>query len=212
MRRPLLAITALAFALAGPAAAWVGPEQKRGDLDGDGVPEIVKAQRVGLQTKVVVEDTCHGALRQRRIAGPQDNLALLRLKQVDPLPGRQVFVDLRSGAKAVLGEARLVAWRRKGTDACGGPHSLFAYKTDHHTRTPRGGSGDIASFDVRLRELKRAYRGPEIKLEERFYRPGEPAVSPGSIRKLTYWRYSAHFDRYIKYFTRLRYLTRLPAP
>jgi hypothetical protein len=202
----------LAFAC--PAAAWLGPEEKRGDLDGDGVPETVKALRVDLkgvadrfdQTKVVVEDTCHGALRQRRIAGPQDNLALLRLKQVDPLPGRQVFVDLRSGAKAVLGEARLVAWRRKGTDACGGPHSLFAYKTDHHTRTPRGGSGDIASFDVRLRELKRAYRGPEIKLEERFYRRGEPAVSPGSIRKLTYWRYSAHFDRYIKYFTRLQYL------
>ena len=217
MRR-LIFTTVLSLGLAAPALAYVGPEERRGDLDGDGKAEVVKSLPVKVRgapdfqrTRIVVEDECDGALRRQRIAGVQDNLALLRLKRADTSRGREVFVDLRSGASGRLGEARVVAWRTNGRDACGAPRNLFAYDTDRHTRTPRRGTGDIFSFAVSLRDRVKAYRGLELALEERFYRRGDPAVY-GSIRKRTYWRYSRKTDRYVRYATRVKYLRQLQRP
>jgi hypothetical protein len=203
-----LALTsALALLLAAPAYGFLGPKEVHGDLDADGQLETVRAVRVDLpgvddqfdQTAIEVSDNCGSkGTVTRRIAGPQDNLVLLRLKRADTRRGLEVFADVRSGVAGRLGEARLVAWR--GCE----PHELFGYKSDHHTRTPRGGNGDISAFFVSIRNIKKRYRGLEIALNERFNRPGEPTCC-ASISKVTYWRYSRARDRYVRYRTKLRY-------
>jgi hypothetical protein len=197
----------LVSALAAPAYGFLGPKTVHGNLDADGAAETVRVVRVDVpgvedrfdRTAIEVTDEC-GAKGQvtRRVAGPQDNLVLLRLKRADTRKGREVFADLRSGAAGRLGEARLVAWR-----GCA-PRKLFAYDSDHHTRTPRRGNGDISAFTVRVRDITRRYRGLEIALNERFNRPGEPSCC-GSISKTTRWRYSRKRDRYIRYRTVIRY-------
>jgi hypothetical protein len=198
----LAVLLLLLLALAGPASGFLGPKTVKGDLDADGKAETVRAVRVDLpgvkdefdQTAIEVADDCG----TKRIAGPQDNLVLLRLKRADTRPGREVFADLRSGAAGRLGEARLVAWRK-----CA-PRNLFAYDSDHHTRTPKRGNGDISAFLVKVRNLTRRYRGLEVSLNERFNRPGEPSCC-GSISKTTRWRYSRKRDRYVRYRTVVRY-------
>jgi hypothetical protein len=201
LRRPLLT-AGLTLAFVAPAAAFLGPQQKSADLDGDGTAETVRAVRIPVpgvtdrrfdQTAVEIAASC----ATRRIAGPQDNLALMRLRNADARKGREVFLDLRSGAAGRLGEARVVAWR-----GCK-PRQLFRYKSDHHTRTPRGGSGDIAAFGAGYRKRRRS-RVLDVVLKEDFQRRGEPACC-GSIHKTTLWRYSASLDRYFHYRTRVRY-------
>lgn len=206
MRR--LAPTAvLTLALAAPAAAFVEPVTVRGDLDGDADRETVRVRPVGpagsfQRTQVRVTDTCPGAV-DRRIAPIHDNLETLLLRRADRRRGSEVFVVLRDGARGALGGARLVAWRPRSGQPCRAPKPLFAYDTDRHTRTPRGGSGDIAFFRARLRDVTRRYRGPEVALDERFARPTDPP-NFGSIKKVTYWRYSAKADRYLHYRTVVR--------
>ena len=205
MRRPLLG-TAFLLAFAAPALGWLGPTEKHADLDGDGSAETVKTVRIPVpgvtdqhfdQTAVEIDATCKGAPVTKRIAGPQDNLVLMRLRNADGRKGREVFVDLRSGAAARLGEARVVAWRH-----CK-PRQLFRYKTDHHTRTPRGGNGDITGFKAGYRKRKGSPR-LDVVLKEQFLRKGEPLCC-GSIRKTTIWRYSAARDRYFRLSSKVRY-------
>ena len=211
MRRVALA-TGLALALAAPALGYLGPETRRGDLDGDRQDETVRAVRVDVAgvedmfdaTAIEVGDSCPGGPVNRRIAGPQDNLALLRLRRADTRRGNEVFVDLRSGAAGRLGEARLVAWRRRAGFPCREPRDLFKYLSDRHTRTPRGGNGDISSFLIRLRDVTRRFRGLEVALDERFTRRRDPLCC-GSIQKVTYWRYSRARDRYVRYRTVVKY-------
>jgi hypothetical protein len=200
--RRLLLTAALLLGLAAPALGWLGPAEKRADLDGDGTAETVRAVRVPVegvtdehfdQTAVEIAASC----ATRRIAGPQDNLGLMRLRNADGRRGREVFVDLRSGASGRLGEARVVAWRN-----CK-PRQLFRYKTDHHTRTPRGGNGDITGFAAGYRR-RRGSSALDVVLKERFLRKGEPECC-GSIAKTTVWRYSRSRDRYLRLSSRLHY-------
>jgi hypothetical protein len=208
--RRLLLTAALLLGLAAPALAWLGPTEKHADLDGDGSAETVKAVRIPVpgvtdhhfdQTAVDIDATCQGAAVTRRIAGPQDNLVLMRLRNADGRKGREVFVDLRSGAAARLGEARVVAWR-KGTP-CSKPRQLFRYRSDHHTHTPAGGNGDITGFDAGYRRRKGS-SALDVVLKERFLRKGEPECC-GSIAKTTVWRYSRSRDRYFRLSSRLHY-------
>ena len=209
MRRVALSAV-LACLAAVPAAAFVRPVTVRGDLDGDRPAETVQAMRVDLEdvedafdrTAIRVTDTCRGRRIARRVAGPQDNLATLRLRSVDPRRGKEIVVDLRSGASGRLGEARVVAWRRGGPD-CRRPRSLFAYLSDRPTRAPRGTTGEVAFFGVRLRELERRYRGTELVLVERFLKRGDPACC-GSVTKTTSLRYSRARDRYVPYRSTVR--------
>ena len=209
MRR--LALTAaIACVAVTPAAAFVEPVTKRADLDGDRELETVRAVRVDLEgvddafdrTAIRVSDTCRGRPIARRVAGPQDNLATLRLRAVDPRPGREILVDLRSGASGRLGEARLVAWRRGGV-SCRRARSLFTYVSDRPTRSPRGATREVSFFSVRLRDASRRYAGTELVLSERFLRRGDPACC-GSVRKTTLLRYSRPRDRYVPYRTTVR--------
>src|SRR4051794_40624735 len=178
--------------LAAPAGAWLGTQRKSADLDGDGSAETVRSVRIHVSgvtdrrfdsTAVDIVDTCNGKTSAKRIARPQDNLALMRLRDADGPPGREVFLALRpaaaaprgsgvvrrlrgpkgggagevslgrpSGAAPRVGEARVVAWR-KGPP-CSTARALFGYKSDRHTRTPRGGTGDIAAFNARYRKRR----------------------------------------------------------
>ncbi len=204
MRR-LALVALLACLAAAPAAAFVGPVTRRGDLDGDRALERVEAVRVDLEgvddafdaTAIRVTDSCRGRPVRQRVAGPQDNLATLRLRPVDPRPGREIIVDLRSGAAGRLGEARVVAWRRGGA-SCRRARSLFAYRSDRPTSSPPGATDEVSFFGIRLRDASRRYAGMEIVLSETFLRRGEPGCC-GSIRKSTLLRYSRARDRYLPY-------------
>ena len=213
MRRLLLAIP-LSLALAAPALAFVGPEQRSGDLDGDGGAETARAARVDLpriddqfdQTDVRVSDSCGGQAIDQRILGPQDNLAVLRLRAADTRPGREVFADLRSGASGRLGEAGIVAWREARGLPCRVPRRLFFYESRNPTREPRGTKG-VTSFGVSLREQTRRYRGLEVTLDERFSGLTDPGYC-GLTQKMTRYRYSGRLDRYVRYQTRIKSLRR----
>jgi hypothetical protein len=210
-----LALTAVFMLVAvAPASGWLGPKQKSGDLAGDGSTETVRSVRVPVPgvtdqhfdaTAVQIESVCNGVPVTKRIAGTQDNLGLLRLRNADGRKGREVFVDMRSGASARLGEARVVAWR-KGSP-CSRARQLFRYKTDHHTRTPRGGNGDITGFSAGYRRRKGS-KALDVVLKEQFLRKGEPLCC-GSIRKTTFWRYSASLDRYFVLRSQVKYGKRI---
>ncbi len=200
-------VLAFVLALALPAAAYVANPPVKGDLDGDGDSETVRTVRVDVKgvanrfdrTKVEVEDTCEGAPLARRIAGPQDNLANLKLKNVDRRAGREVFADLRSGAAGRVGEARVVAWR-----SCA-PRNLFRYLSERPTRRPRGATGDVATFLISVREISRRRPGLEIALDERFLGRSDPPCC-GSFSKVTYWRYDADRDRYVRFRSKVSWI------
>jgi hypothetical protein len=212
--RRLALIAALALVLVVPASAFVEPITKRAELDGDPGTETVVvrphrppgAQDTFERTQVRVRDTCPPGPIDRRIAPIHDNLERLRLRRADRRPGAEVFVVLRDGARGVLGEARLVAWRPDPA-ACRREKPLFVYDSDRHTPTPRGGTGDIAYFDARMRERESRFAGPEIVVDERFLRRGDPPFF-GSIRKLTFWRYHLGRDRYVRYDSKVSRLRR----
>ena len=209
MRR--LALTAAIVCLGiAPAAAFVEPLTLRGDLDGDPAPEKVEVVRVDLEgvadpfdrTAVRVTDTCGTRSVTRRVAGPQDNLTRLRLMRVDPRPGREIVVDLRSGSSGRLGEARVVAWRSTSS-GCRRARPLFAYFGTRPTAAPRGATREVSFFRLRLREASRRHRGTELVLVERFLRRADPPCC-GSILKTTLLRYSRARDRYVRLRTSVR--------
>jgi hypothetical protein len=201
MRR-LALCTALAIVLAAPAFAFVKPITREANLDGDPGTErvLVRPDRPRddfQRTQVRVRDACQGGTVDRRIAPIHDNLERLRLRRADGRPGAEIFLVLRDGARGVLGEARLAAWR-PNPRGCPKDKPLFVYDSDRHTPTPRGGNGDISFFDARMREREDRFDGPEIVVDERFLRRGDPPFA-GSIRKLTFWRFHAGRDRYVRY-------------
>jgi hypothetical protein len=200
-----LILTALLLCLtAAPAAGFVKAVTLTADLDGDPGLEKVEAYRVDLpdvedrfdQTAVRVSDTCDGKVVTRRVAGPQDNLVALRLKPLDSRKGREIFVDMRSGASGRLGEARVVAWRKDGS--CRRASPLLTYKSDRPTTPPSGATREVSFFSLKAKELSRRYRGTELRLVEQFLKHGEPGCC-GSIRKTTLLRYKRSKDRYVPF-------------
>jgi hypothetical protein len=200
-----LGLTALLLlAVAAPAAAVVEPLVKHANLDGDSAKETVRVSSIGpksgfQRTQVRVADSCPAAVN-RRIAPVHDNLQTLRFVHADRRRGAEIFLVFRDGARSALGEARLVAWRPHPGEQCRAPKALFDYDTDRHTRTPKGGNGDIAFFEASIRNITKRYRGPEIAIDERFTTASDPP-SFGSLKKVTYWRYSQKRDKYVRYET-----------
>jgi hypothetical protein len=212
VRKPAL-VFALAVTLCAPALAFQGPVTRQANLDADAAEETVRSVRVDIpgvadefdRTEIRVSDTCGSTSVDRRIAGPQDNLAKLRLRRIDTRRGAEVFVDLRSGAAGRLGEARVVAWRARSGAVCRRPRNLFRYRADRPTRRPRGTTGDVSTFSVRVVERAARYRAREVVLSEFFLAESDPTCC-GSVKKTTYWRYSRRRDRYVRYRTKLRRL------
>jgi hypothetical protein len=208
--RKLLALPLLALAVAAPAGAFVKPVTKRANLDEDSFKETIRVRPIGPEggfqrTEVSIADSCPAAV-DRRVMPVHDNLELLRLWRVDRRKGYEVFVVMRDGARSALGEARLISWRPRAGQQCRAARTLFDYDTDRHTRTPAGGTGDIALFNARLRNVTSRYRGPEIVIDERFSAASDPP-NFGSLKKVTYWRYSPKRDRFVHYRTLTRRLS-----
>ena len=204
-RFALLAAAAIAAATAASALAFYEPFERRGDLDGDPVVEQVRTAPYPVRgeqwTQVRVIDDCpNGAVVNRRISGVEESLGHLRLLKADTIAGREVFVDLRSGASGRAGEARLVAWRRRG--ACSAPRRLFGYDTERSSRPPRGALRGASSFAARVTNADRRFRGREVVLDEFFITRGGAGCCP-SFRKRRYLRYDRRADRYRQYRTRV---------
>lgn len=211
MRPPVLLIL-LALVFAAPAAGFFEDRSLSGDLDGDGTPETVRTVRVVAdpatgpddetdRVKVNVADTCP---TDTTVTGVQDSVGFMRLVAADTRPGRELSVDLRSGASARAGEYRLVAWRLDPA-GCGTRRNLFRYLSEKPTRRPRGTLGP-ASFGVTVKELERGFRGKELVLSEGWLRRGDSFCCP-SVVKRSYYRYDSARDRYGRYKVRLRTLT-----
>jgi hypothetical protein len=195
-------------AAAAAAVAFYEPAEVSGDLDGDPGAETARTVRYEdpdepafERTTVNVSDTCASGPVDRRVAGPQDSLARLKLVRADTRPGKDVYVELRSGVTGRSGEARLVAWRPTGAEPCVEPRHLFRYDAERPTRRPQGASY-LANFAVVLRDLRRSFEGREVRLHESFARRGEGACCP-SIEKRSYYRYSRTDDRYRRYATKV---------
>ena len=210
VRKLALAAPLAVLASAGPAAALSLPGPERVELDGDAGRESV---RIGAGTPtpgdssggvaVSISDRCPAGRVDVPVAGPQEEPARLSYPSADTRRGREVFADLRSGARRALGEARLVAWRRARGPFCRRPRELFGYSTDRPTRSPRGTTREVTSFTVRVARLSRRFRGREGELVEQFRRPSDPPNS-GSMQKRSRYRYSRRRDRYVRYSVRVR--------
>jgi hypothetical protein len=206
----LTALTvALVALMCASAAAVFEPTERIGDLDGDMDNELVRAvdpDGRGERTQVNISDECDsGGATDRRVAGPEESLASLKLVRADLARGSEVFVELRSGASGRNGQARVVAWRPRSETSCRRPRYLFRYESRRPSRPPRGAS-EYANFAAAVRNVTRRYRGREVLLDELYVTRRLPAGCCPSYRKRRYFRYSVARDRYVVYRTRLKRL------
>ena len=208
--RLVLVTAAFGAMTAASALAFYEPFEKGGDLDGDPGVESARTAPVivsGEQwTEVRVSDACpDGTTTDRRISGVEESLGHLRLVEADTVAGREVFVDLRSGASGRAGEFRLVAWRP--AVPCPAPRTLFSYATERSSRPPRGALRGASNFRALVRNVERRFPGREVVLDEFFVGRGGAGCCP-SFRKRRYFRFDRRSDRYKRYRTRV---TRLRA-
>jgi len=201
MRRVATAVlTLLLFAV--PAEAVFERHSRTGNLDGDPVRETARTVKVTQRgfdrTAVSIHDPCpSGRPYSRRVTGVEDSLARLKLKRADTRAGREVFVELRSGAAGRSGEARVVAWRHPEGETCGVPRRLFKFESEHAGPEPVPGSY-LANFGTRVRNASERYAGREVVLDQFWARPGEGACCP-TIHRRIWHRYSRSRDRYVVY-------------
>ena len=201
----------LAACVAGPAAAVYEPLSLSRDLDGDGDTDTVRtvdASGDGPLTAVNISDECgDGSTTDVRVTGAQDSLARLKLYPADTRPGREVFVDLRSGAAGRVGEARLVGWRPpSGASTCPRPRTLFRYRSTNPSSPPRGAS-ENSSFAAAVRNVERRFAGREVILDEFYVTEEIPAGCCPSFRKRRFFRYSSSSDKYVRYRTQVTRLS-----
>ena len=211
----LAALTILAvLALAPSASAFYEAISLSRDLDGDGTNETLRTARVQADpsqppddevdgTRIEVVDDCAGRERATPISGVEEAVGFIRAVKADTRPGREAFIDLRSGASGRAGETRVVAWRL-GADGCRARRNLFLYRGERPTRRPRG-TLEAVGFGLVIRELEARYRGRELVLQEGFARNGDSFCCP-SVVKRSYFRYDRRRDRYVRYATKVRTL------
>ena len=211
----ILALGVLALiALAVPAYALFKPKSVSGNLDSDAAAEHVKAVRIPspvdpndddlAQTAVNVFDTCPSGPTDQRIAGPEEALVTLRLVSADTRPGKEAFVDLRSGASGRHGELRVVSLRPApaGSAVCEVAHDDFRYFSTHPTRHPRG-ANSLTDFELTIKDFKRRFKGKELRLLEGWAKPTDALCCP-SFEKVTFYRYDRKKDHYVRYASKVK--------
>lgn len=200
MRRITLACLAL-FLFALPAQAVFFDKEKSGQLDGD--PDIERAYTVEVgndRTALKIADPCRsGKAYSRRVTGVEDSLARLELHSADTRPGKEVFVDLRSGAAGRSGEASVIAWRHPEGEVCGVPRRLFHFDSEHVRRPPPVEGAYLANFGVRVKNASDAHAGKEVVVDEAWARSTEGACCPTILRRVWYGYVSGRRDRYAVY-------------
>jgi hypothetical protein len=217
VRRALVALVSFLVLAAPVTYAAFKNRSVSGNLDSDPDAEQVKAVRVPdpvdptddtlAQTAVDVFDTCPGGQTDQRIAGPQEFLVTLRLVNADTRPGKEAFVDLRSGASGRQGELRLVALRRApaGSAVCEAVHDDFRYLSTRPTRHPRG-APDLTDFELTIKNFSRRFKGMELRLLEGWAKPTDALCCP-TFEKRSFYRYDRKKDRYVRYASKV---TRTP--
>lgn len=201
MRRlTLISLTLFLFAI--PAQAVYEPRSKRGNLDGDSALErarTVKVTQRGFdRTALNIDDPCpSGEAYSKRVSGVEDSLGRLQLKAADTHTGKEVFVDLRSGAAGRAGEARVIAWRHPEGEVCGVPRKLFHFDSAHPGKRPVAGSY-LANFGVRVKNASPSRPGLEVVVDQYWARSDEGACCPSIHRRVRH-SYSASRDRYVVY-------------
>ncbi len=176
-------------------------------MDGDPDQETVRAVPVAstqdpgtTDFTVEIADPCPAASPiTARVAGPQAELGYLRLIDADVPAGQEAVIDLRSGR---LGEAKVIAWRITPGNPCGSPREIFSYNAFRSTKAPQKTRG-LASWGISVRELEGRFGGKEVLLDEGFARTGERLCCP-TLHKLTYYRFNAALDHYVRYSTKLQ--------
>ena len=127
----------------------------------------------------------------------------LRLVDADTHPGKDVFVDLRSGASGRVGgdPARVMAVRRPAP-TCAAAHNLFKYSSRHPTHRPPG-TVAMADFVASVRDFTRRFPGKELRLSEGWVTRSDALCCP-TFEKTSFYRYVKARDRFIRYHTDLR--------
>ena len=204
----LLALAAIALT-ASAAFAIFKPKSVSGQLDSDPDVEQVKAVEIPSpldptdhdlsQVAVDVLDNCPSGQTDQRIAGPEEALVTLRLVNADTRPGKEAFVDLRSGASGRHGELRIVGLRPapSGSAVCAVPHNDFNYSSTRPTHHPRGANA-LTDFELSVKNLTRRFKGKELRLLEGWAKPTDALCCP-SFEKTTLYRYDRKRDRYVRY-------------
>jgi hypothetical protein len=156
--------------------------------------------------RLEIEDQCNGASVRREISSVQDTVDRLRVVEADGSAGRpEIFFDMRSGATGRLGDLRVV--RFDDSASCPAPRFLFRYPSKSTLgRVPRGAAGRV-NFFARLRDYSSRYRGREIQLGETYVDRNDAFCCP-SFRRVTYFRYSAKRQRYVRYRTGVKRIKR----
>src|SRR5581483_12446199 len=192
MRRLRLLATVMLAVLAATAVtahATFKPKTVSGQMDSQPGNEQVTAVEIPdpsdpsnhdlSQVAVDVLKTCPSGPTEQRIAGPQEALVTLRLVKADTRPGKEAFVDMRSGASGRFGELRIVSLRPgpAGSPNCEVPHDDFVYKSTRPTRHPRGASA-LTDFELTVRNFSRRYHGLELRLLEGWAKPTDALCCP----------------------------------
>jgi hypothetical protein len=157
------------------------------------------------QRQVVVADTCNGAPYTRAISGQQDAVIRLTVSNFENItPRPEIFFDLRSGAGGRIGELGLVRWNDGAAPGdCPEPRALFRYPSKRTLgRVPRRAKSHD-TFDATLKNLTKQYAGKEIRLRETYVDRNDALCCP-SFERITLFGYSAGFDLYVRYKSKVK--------
>lgn len=186
----------------GPARERIVPQQVCRTSTGDiHLPQPACSADEFPQRRVVIEDICDGNPHTSVISSVQDTVDRLRVVNADGVtPRPEVFFDARSGATGRAGDIRVVRYDPVQGSPCWKPRRLFRYPTRATLGpVPRGASGHD-SFGARLGNFNKRYKGREIRMSETYVDPDDAFCCP-SFRRVTFFRYKAAVNRYVRYQT-----------
>ena len=207
MRKLFLIVLALLL-LPASAVAFRGVSDRHGDLDGDSANETVYTERVDLPGVddefdpgvIRIRDRCGAEVVDRRISTSHDGVAALRLRRVDTRRGAEVYLRHALGRLRPPGRVQGRGLAQALRHAV--PPPPRAVQVPVHQAHPRAQRHHRRDLDLRGQARRACPPVPRQGSDplETFLRRGEPECC-GSVRKITYWRYSRARDKYLRYRT-----------
>jgi hypothetical protein len=190
---------------AGPARERIVPQQVCRTSAGDiHLPQPTCSADEFPQRRVVIEDVCDGNPHISVISSVQDTVDRLRVVNADGVtPRPEIFFDARSGATGRAGDIRVVRYDPVQGSLCWKPRRLFRYPIRATLGpVPRGAAGHDG-FGARLGNFGKLYKGREIRISETYVDSDDAFCCP-SFRRVTFFRYKAAVNRYVRYQTRVK--------
>jgi hypothetical protein len=190
---------------AGPAREDIVPQKVCRTSAGDiHLPQPTCSADEFPQRRVVIEDVCEGNPRTSVISSVQDTVDQLKVVNADATTQRpEVFLEARSGATGRGGDIRVVRYDPVKGSPCSAPRRLFRYPTRATLGPiPRGAAGRD-SFGASVGNFSKRYKGREIRMNETYVDSDDPFCCP-SFRRITFFRFKASQDRFVRYQTRVK--------